>query len=239
MQPFEPQDPVQRELAPLFRAVGQALEQNREALNQADTVNGNHGDHMVAVFDLAARAAAERPGSDVAATMEHAAQLLASQTGNGSAQVYANGLEQVARQLCRYNVSRDDLLSYVRGALAEDKDAGAGDRAQAGASEAGANPGGARSGDVLKALMNGLAGWGQIESGQVPKDSPLDMGTLFEFGMAYMQAKQRGGSRVEILADAAASVSPLSKSPQRYASGKLAIQALLVAMQGASSGLPA
>jgi hypothetical protein len=228
MQPFEPQDPVQRELAPLFRAVGQALEQNREALNQADPVNGNHGDHMAAVFELAARAAAERPGPDVAATMEHAAQLLKAQTDNGSAQVYANGLEQVARQLRRYNVSRDDLLSYVQGALAKDKDAGAGE------SEAGAS-----SGDVLKALMSGLAGWGQIESGQVPKDSPLDMGALFEFGMAYMQAKQRGGSRVEILADAAASVSPLSKSPQRYASGKLAIQALLTAMQGTSTGLPA
>jgi hypothetical protein len=239
MQPFEPQDPVQRELAPLFRAVGQALEQNREALNQADPVNGNHGDHMVAVFELAARAAAERPGPDAAATMEHAAQLLMAQTGNGSAQVYAHGLEQVARQLRRYNITRDDLLSYVQGALARDKEAGSGEQTQADAPEAGANPGSASSGDVLKALMSGLAGWGQIESGQVPKDSPLDMGTLFEFGMAYMQAKQRGGSRVEILADAAASVSPLSKSPQRYASGKLAIQALLTAMQGASTGLPA
>ncbi len=59
---------------------------------------------MVEVFELAAQAAAERPGSDVAATMEHAAQLLAAQTGNGSAQVYAHGLEQVAHQLRRYHV---------------------------------------------------------------------------------------------------------------------------------------
>jgi hypothetical protein len=64
------------------------------------------------------------------------------------------------------------------------------------------------------------------------------MGALFEFGMAYIQARQRGGSRVEVLADAAASVSPLSKTPHRYASGKLAIQALLEAMQESSSGLP-
>ena len=41
-----------------------------------------------------------------------------------------------------------------------------------------------------------------------------------------------------ILADAAASVSPLSKTPHRYLSGKLAIQELLTAMQGTSTGLP-
>ena len=241
MQLSEPQDFAQRELAPLFRAVGDALSQNRLALNQSDPVNGDHGDHMVAVFELAARAAAEKPGPDVAATMEHAAQLLAAQAGNGSAQVYAHGLEQVARQLRRYNVSLDDLLSYVQSALSEEKEAGASDQPQSGQPKAVGHPPepGASSGDVLKALMNGLAGWGQIESGQIPKDSPLDMGTLFEFGMAYMQARQRGGSRVEILADAAASVSPLSKTPHRYASGKLAIWALLTAMQGTSSGLPA
>jgi len=56
------------------------------------------------------------------------------------------------------------------------------------------------------------------------------MGTLFEFGMAYLQAKQRGGSRVDVLADAATSVSPLSIVPHRYESGKMAIQALLQAI---------
>ena len=57
------------------------------------------------------------------------------------------------------------------------------------------------------------------------------MGALFEFGMAYWQAKQRGGKRAAVLADAAAAVSPLSKVPHRYESGKLAIQTLLEAMQ--------
>jgi hypothetical protein len=218
-----------RELASLFQAVGDALRQNRLAFNQMDPLNGNHGDHMVEVFEIAARAAGEMPGEDAAGTMEHAARLLAAQADNGSAQVYAHGLEQVARQLRRYNLTLDDLLVYVQGALAEDKESSE--------SAVPLEPS-AASGDVLKALMSGLAGWTQVESGQVPADSPLNMGALFEFGMAYMQAKQRGGSRIEVLADAAASVSPLSKTPHRYASGKLAIQALLAAMQGASSGQP-
>lgn len=221
------QSPGQQELASLFQAVGDVLHQNRQDFNQADLVNGNHGDHMVEVFEIAAQAAGERAGADVAEAMEHAARLLAAQANNGSAQVYAHGLDQMSRQLRRYNLTLDDLLIYVRGALSKDQEA-AERPAEAGA----------KSGDVLKALMSGLAGWGQMESGQVPADSPLDMGALFEFGMAYVQARQRGGSRVEVLADAAASISPLSKAPHRYASGKLAIQALLTAMQGSFSGPP-
>jgi hypothetical protein len=232
--------PVERDLSSIFQAVGEVLRQNRLTFNEADTINGNHGDHMVQVFELAARAAGEKPQAEVAEAMEYGASLLEAQAGNGSAQVYAHGLAELARQLRRYNVSLDDLLSYVQGALSKQAEASAQQISTAGQALDGIQPvPGAVSGDVLKALMSGLAGWAQIESGQVPKDSPLDMGALFEFGMAYMQAKQRGGSRVEILADAAASVSPLSKTPHRYLSGKLAIQALLAAMQAASTGLPA
>jgi hypothetical protein len=224
------QPPAYSHLSSIFRAVGDALRHNRDAFNQSDPYNGNHGDHMLQVFEIAAGAAQEKRDAGVAEAMDYAARLLAAQANNGSAQVYAHGLEQVARQLRRYDLTLDDLLGYVQAALSKGQEDQAADQP--------AETGG-RSGDVLKALMNGLAGWAQIESGQVPGDSPLDMGALFEFGMAYMQAKQRGGSRLEILADAAASVSPLSKTPHRYASGKLAIQALLRAMQSASSGLPA
>ena len=216
---------MQSDLSSIFNAVGEALRQNKDAFNQADPINANHGDHMVEVFELAARAADEKRDAGVADAMEYGANLLAAQADNGSARMYAHGLGQMARQLRRYHVSLEDLLLYVRGALSKDKEAGMPEPEVS-------------SGDVLKALMNALAGWGQIESGQVPTDSPLDMGALFEFGMAYMQAKQRGGSRIEILADAAASVSPLSKTPHRYLSGKRAIQALLTAMQSTSTGLP-
>jgi hypothetical protein len=234
------EQPVQRDLSSIFHAVGEALRQNRAAFNQADLLNGNHGDHMVQVFEIAARAADEKHDADVAEAMEYGAQLLEAQVDNGSAQMYAHGLGQLARQLRRYNVSLDDLLAYVQGALSKDKDSGTDQLPTLDQPASGKQPEPtASSGDVLKALMSGLAGWGQIESGQVPKDSPLDMGALFEFGMAYMQAKQRGSARVEILADAAASVSPLSKTPHRYLSGKLAIQALLTAMQGTSTGLSA
>jgi hypothetical protein len=203
-------------LAPLFAAVGQALEHSQQALNQADTLNGNHGDHIVQVFQVAAGAVQEQADLPLADAMDYAAARLEGLAHNGSAQTYARGLRQIAGQLRRYGVSLDDLVSYVRGVLEGE-----------GTTGALASP----SGDVLKALAGGLVAWGKAESGQEIPDQPLDIGALFEFGMLYLQARQRRGSRAQVLADAAASASPLSKLPHRYASGKLAIQALLEAMQ--------
>jgi hypothetical protein len=209
-----------RSLAPLFQAVGEVLRQNQSALNQADLQNSNHGDHMVEIFQIAAQAAQEQSAASLAEAMAAASGLLEALSGNGSAKMYAHGLRQMAEQMRRYDVSLDELVSYVQKVLREEKEAGET-----------SGPGLARSGDILKALIAGLASWEQVEGGRTPSGNPIDMGVLFEFGMAYWQARQRGGERAAVLADAAASVSPLSKVPHRYESGKLAFQALLQAMQ--------
>ncbi len=207
------------ELAPLFTAVEQALTGNRESLNQADLMNGNHGDHMIAVFHLAARAAEEKQAAPLAEAMQYAAGLLGEQSDNGSARVYSSGLAQMAFQFRKYDLGLDDFVGYVRQALRENK-------------EEVEQTGETRSKDVLKALLAALAGWKDVEAGKPPADTPLDMGFLFDLGVAYMQAKQRGGTdRSWVLADAAASVSPLSSVPHRLQSGKLAIEALLEAMR--------
>ncbi len=210
------------ELAPLFQAAGEALRQEQQALTQADTANGNHGDHMVEIFEIATQATREKRAAGLAEAMQYAGQLLARQAQNGSAQLYARGLELMAGELREHDVSLDDLMRFVQGSVSE---------AQNPAESEQASSAKAKSGEVLKALISGLAKWSRAESGQDLKESPLDMGVLFEFGMAYLQAKQRGGSRSAVLADAAATASPLSRVPYRYQSGKLAIQAMLEAMQ--------
>ena len=206
-------------LAPLFRAVGQVLRQNQSALNQADALNGNHGDHMVEIFENTAQAVQEKQAGGLAEALAYAASLLDDLKENGSAKVYADGLRQLAEQMHRYAVSLDELVAYVQGVLNEDKQSAPAEALPA-----------ARSGEILKALLNALSNWSQVDQGK-PAGGGLDMGALFEFGMAYWHARQRGGERVALLADAAASVSPLSKVAHRYESGKLAIQALLQAMQ--------
>jgi hypothetical protein len=86
------------------------------------------------------------------------------------------------------------------------------------------------TGNTLKALVAGLAAWNAVEAGQPVSDRPLDMGYLFDLGIAYAQAKIRNPERIDALADAAASASPLAKVPHRLESGRLAIAALLRAM---------
>jgi hypothetical protein len=205
------------DLERLFQSVATVLAQNQATFNQADPFNANHGDHMVEIFRIASLAAREKSGADLTDAMEYASQKLAELAGNRSAQVYAHGLAQVAQQFRSYGVTLDDLVPYVQGIMKEEKSA----------KDEAAQP---KSGDVLKALLIGLAGWQQVEAGEVPTNNRLDMGYLFELGMSYMQAKQRGGSRLEVLADAAASASPLGAVPHRYLSGKAALLALLQAM---------
>ena len=174
---------------------------------------------MVEIFQVAVQAAQQQEQPDLAAAMQHASQMLDQLPENGSARIYARGLSQFAQQFRKYEVTLSDLLAYVQNLLGEDKEK---DASTAKAS--------LPSGAVLKALVSGLASWSQNESAQAQEARPLDMGALFELGMAYLQARQRGGTKAEILSDAAAAASPLGATPHRSRSGKLAIRALLQAM---------
>ena len=203
------------DLAHLFRAVQEAMEVRRQAFNQADEINGNHGDHMVQIFDIAARAAKQQGGAELAEAMDRSGQWLVTCIDNGSAQVYARGLAALAEQFRKHEISLEDLLAYVQGATLEKADA------KVSAPQV-------KSGLVLKALLGGLASWQEAE-GDKATDG-LSLGYLFDLGVAYMQAKRGGGSRAEVIAEAAAAVSPLKDVPHRRMSGKAAILALLEAM---------
>ncbi len=217
------------DLSNLFQAVADVLQEQRDTLNQADSYNGNHGDHMVAIFQDAVMAAQKNPTDDLAESMAYASRLLRQRSYNGSAQVYAAGLEQFAGQFRKHQVTLEDLVTYVQGVIKEDENFTSGET-ESGITEQGGEKKD-RSGSVLKALLAGLAGWQKAELGESGEDDRLGMGYLFEVGIAYMQAKQRGGSKTEILADAAVSVCPLNRVPHRSQSGKIAIQALLQAMR--------
>jgi len=212
---------VKRKLAPLFEAVQVALQQNRLDLNQADSINGNHGDNMVAVFQVATQAAEAVQDEGLAQAMLFSALALEALTQNGSAQVYASGLRQMGAQMMRREVTLDELITTVQGAS----------KRKGMTEEETQDIQTSRSGEVLKALLSGLAGWNQVEAGKTVSENPLDIGAMFEFGMAYLQANQRNSERIDVLADAASSASPLSKIPHRHRSGVIAIRALLQAMQ--------
>jgi hypothetical protein len=132
-------------------------------------------------------------------------------------------LVQFAGQFRARRVRLEDLIPYVQILLADARQ--------------GALPTEARSGtgaaEMMKALLAALSGWEQAESAagksqaEVALGGDTDLGYLMGVGMAYLQARQKGGDRLDILVDTAIASSPLSKTSCRYQSGKIALRALL------------
>jgi len=215
-------DPKTAGLEQVFSAVAEALHQRQSELNAADSFNGNHGDHMVEIFGLAARVAGETDPADLPAVMLAASQRLKGKKENGSALVYGRGLEQFGLQFKSHDIKLPDLLLYVRQLIADSDHQASPLRPEIQKS-------------MLKALVTGLSAWKKaenLEPGNSAQEvcKTLDLGSLFDLGIIYLQAKARGGTRLEVIADAAAHASPLAQTPQRLLSGKLALEALLEAM---------
>lgn len=217
------------DLGHLFQSVSAVLNQNREALNQADVVNGNHGDHMVEIFRVASLAALEKQDQGMDEAMQYAALLLRQYRQNASAQVYARGLSLLSEQFGQRNIQLSDLIAFARRTAKDSEEA----------SEEGAG-----SGDILKALLYALAAWDRSESNLDAAGNPLgdeasiaekknlapELSYMFSMGMTYLQAKGKGGDRVDILADTVVSASPLGKVPHRALSGRLVFTTLLKAL---------
>ena len=208
-------------LTEVFSSIALKLAEQREALNALDVINHNHGDHMVEIFQVATRAAGEDEGASLGVAMERGAELLRRMTDNGSAQVYGRGLRLLAAQLRQRQIELENLLPVVQGYLRQEKQ--------------NVEDGSPGSGEVLKGLMAALAEWDQLEAEQDrgAEKKPfagVGMGYLFGMGMAYLQAKEKGGDRLDVLSETIVSASPLGKTPYRHASGVIAVRALLQAL---------
>lgn len=169
------------DLASLFKTVSKAVAENQGSLNQADTYNHDHGDHMVEIFDVISQAMKEKKSADPADQLEYAAQLLRKKSNSGSATQYAEGLKSAAKQMTGKELDAGSvitMLSTLLGSTSGSSSSSAGD-----------------SGDLLGSLIGSL-------SGNASGSDGLDMGDLLNAGMNYMSAKQSGKSDLEALTGA-------------------------------------
>jgi hypothetical protein len=214
-------------LAQVFEAVRQVVSEKQLSFNAADEHNHNHGDHMVEIFDAAVQSLHDDEHKNLAEAMLAAGAALKKLGGNASASIYADALTSFAHSFNRYDIEQAELVRFVRSKITEARSSGSTGKSPDANTLEGPDD---RSGIVLKALVEGLSTWKQAGNGENQKGKSLDLGALFELGIIYFQAKQRGGSSVEVLADAAVSASPLNQSPHRKLSGKIAVQAFLKAL---------
>ena len=199
------------DLAKLFGAVANNLGDQRETLNQADTYNNDHGDHMVEIFEVVTQAVKEKKNADPADQLAYASEILRRKQ-SGSAQVYANGLAQASQQFQGQAITTDNAGMLLQTLL------GGGEAPAAPSQGAGAG------GDILGALLGGLTG--QSSQGQGANDG-LDVGDLLNAGMAFMSAKQQGDSTAEAAINALMSASPLGQSSHRKESGAMVANTIM------------
>ncbi len=157
----QPSNPLN--LANLFQTVAGSLTSQRENLNNADTLNHDHGDNMVQVFNVISQAMASKKDAAPADQLEYASQLLRQQK-SGSAAVYAQGLAQASTEFKgQKQVTTDNALGLIQ-ALLGGGQAPTGQQSQGGI------------GDLLGSLMGGGQGSaGQAPAGQQPQGGIGDL----------------------------------------------------------------
>lgn len=210
------------DLIKLFGTVAKTMAQNKESLNQADTYNHDHGDHMVEIFDVVTQAMKEKKTASPADQLAYASQILRQKSQSGSAQIYAEGLSDAASQFKgKSAITSDTAMQLIQALL--------------GAQGSATLPGGGTQGggDLLGSLLGGLMGGQQVQPQQpaaADQAGPLgqiDIGDLLNAGMAFAQTKQSGGSNLNAILNAVVSSSKMSDTQHRAQSGALVANTLL------------
>lgn len=209
------------DLGSLFNVASQALAENQSSLNQADVENQNHGDNMVQVFNMISQVMANQQGSSPSTQLRRASQYLAKNGTSGSSQVYSQALAQASRQFRgKSAVTPDNAMMLIQALL------GGGQQSMQGQASA----------DLLGSLLSGgqesSQGTDLLETllGGKGKQSGLDVATLLNAGMTFMNAKQQGQDNLQAALTALMSTGPMAQKPHRQQSGQVVANALLQAL---------
>ena len=196
------------DLSAMFNVAAKTLAANRSQLNQADVENQNHGDNMVQAFKMISQAMASQRGAPPSQQLRYAGDYLSQNANSGSAQVYAQGLNQAARQFeGQQAISPDNALLLIQSLLG-------------GGQQASSQPGA----DLLGSLLGGQ---------QVPQQTQgIDLNALLSAGLTFMSAKQQGQDNVQAALTALMASGPMAQRPHRQQSGQLVANALLQAIAG-------
>jgi len=241
--------------------VTQALAENQQSLDQADTYNQNHGSNMVQTFQTITTALEKKKTSSPGTALAYAAKALERSADSGSSRLYAQNLSRAAADFKGKKMDAQGAMQLLQTLIG---------------GQAPASSGGASGGDLLGSLLGGMTGGqtptqssepsggdllgsllGGMTGGQTPTQSSepsggdllgsllgggssgggglqdgLDLQDLLTAGMAFMQAKQSGGSTMQALVQAFTSASGMGNAQHRQESTQLVVQSFLQALAG-------
>lgn len=238
-QPNRSTQPNPLNLANLFQTVAGSLTSQKQNLNNADTLNHDHGDNMVEVFNVISQAMQTKQNATPADQLEYASQLL-RQRKSGSAQVYAQGLTQASKEFKgQQQVTPDNAINLIQALLGGGQPSTAQPQSGMGNLLGSLLGGGTQTtqqpqsgmGDLLGSLLGGGAQTTQQPQNQ-QASSGLDVGDLLNAGMAFMNTKSQGGNNMEAIVNALVSGSAMGNSQHRAQSGAVVVNTLLQAIGG-------
>lgn len=178
-------------LSQLFGAALRTMEEKRQAINDLDGYNGNHGDHMVQNVRLIRDTVAAHEGEPPSEALRHASRELAAQGQGGTSPYYVRGLNQAADELEGHAEMRQgEVMTLVQNLLGAVPQQGHPQQMEAGGSvldqmlgmagdqmtseaessplsallgaQSGQTPGGSGSGSPLDALLGAQGGAGGL-----------------------------------------------------------------------------
>jgi hypothetical protein len=214
-------------LLDLFSLVSGTMQKNQKKLNEADSYNHDHGDHMVHIFEVVTQAMKEKKNADPADQLEYAADLLRKESQSGSGKLYAEGFKRAAKTVTGKKLDAGSILTIlqtVMGSSGASKSSG-GDLL--GSLLGQATGGSGSGGNLLGSLLGGLSG---AADGGGDGDAGLDLGDLLGAGMDFMASKQSGKSDLEALTGALLKGAVMTESTHRAQSSELVTNTLLQAL---------
>jgi hypothetical protein len=198
------------DLNSIFQMVTQQLSQKKDDLNQADTYNHNHGDHMVQIFQLVQEAVEKRTDKPASDQLAYASQVVKEQAHSGSAELYADGLSKAANNLTGKDLNPDSISLLVKGLLNVEPPEASTQQQQGG-------------NGLLGSLLSSLTGQDSSEE----SDQQIGFDELLRAGLAFYQSKQDGETNTEAIMDALMAASPMGQSAHRSQSGSLVAQTIM------------
>lgn len=102
------------DLTSLFQAVTTTLAENKAALNQADTYNHDHGDHMVEVFKTVTGAVKKKSNAPAAEQLAYASKALSKKSDSGSAKIYAESLSKASKVVTGQGITPDKAMPFLQ-----------------------------------------------------------------------------------------------------------------------------
>lgn len=186
------------DLSTIFNSVATQLTAQQTELNQADSHNHDHGDHMVQIFNLIQSAVSSKSDQPIAEQLEYASEVVEKEANNGSGKLYSQGLAKAAQTFSGSELKPDNLTLLVKSLLNVEE-----------------TPKEQGKPNLLGSVISGL----KNKNKTAENNQTIGIDELLQAGMSFVQTKQQGGSVMDALMGALTASSPLGQSEHRTMSG--------------------